>query len=116
MVVMVVMMMVVIVNDVIVVHLVMSNASGLVQISFFHFLQSITRTQDQGTPRKTPRKTLLTPRSSRRYESPAGPMSVRTTNFVHLASVHLDKNRVTSDAFTLEKVGDDYIMLIGFAN
>jgi len=73
-------------------------------------LQSIIRNTDIVTPKKksrascTPKK-LLTPKSSRlRMHSPGGPYAVRTTNFVHIASLQLTKANLMKTNFSLEKV------------
>jgi len=73
-------------------------------------LQSIIRNVDAATPKKksrascTPKK-LLTPKSSRlRMQSPGGPYAVRTTNFVHVASLQLTKANLMKTSFSLEKV------------
>ena len=68
------------------------------------------RNTDGVTPKKkgkascTPKK-LLTPKSSRLpAHSPAGPYAVRTTNFVHVASVQLSKANLMKTNFSLDKV------------
>ena len=73
-------------------------------------LQSIIRNADTVTPKKksrascTPKK-LLTPKSSRlRRHSPGGPYAVRTTNFVHIASLQLTKANLMKTNFSLDKV------------
>jgi len=73
-------------------------------------LQCLTRNTDTVTPKKkskascTPKK-LLTPKSSRLMaQSPGGPYAVRTTNFVHVASLQLTKTNLMKTNFSLDKV------------
>ncbi|ESN96052.1 hypothetical protein HELRODRAFT_95214 [Helobdella robusta] len=64
--------------------------------------------------KKTPKKTgllNLTPRSSRRYETSSGvgsaattAASVRSTNFIQLASIKLNRSHVSLSAFALERI------------
>ena len=74
-------------------------------------LQYVVRTADTVTPKKknrascTPKK-LLTPKSSRlSAHSPGGPYAVRTSNFVHVASLQLTKTNLMKTHFSLDKVG-----------
>jgi len=73
------------------------------------------RNADTVTPKKkskascTPKK-LLTPKSSRLLaQSPGGPYAVRTTNFVHIASLQLTKANLMKTNFSLDKVRCSFI-------
>jgi hypothetical protein len=79
--------------------------------------QSITRVLETQTPKKkskvascTPKK-LLTPKASRLFQNPAGPYAVRTSNFVHVASLQLTKSNLMKSHFALDRVSN-YICLI----